>query len=274
MKDSLGDRMKGYEQQYSSQKLLNLIPLCARIDGRAFHTFTHGLPRPYDKRLSDLMVATTKYLVEETGATVGYTQSDEISLIWYTDSPKVQHFFDRSLLKMVSILSSMTTGYFSRHLDAAIPERAGYLATFDARVWNVPVLFEATNYLIWREMDATRNSVSMAAQSCYSHKELHGKSSSEKHELLFKKGINWNDYPVFFKRGTYVRRSHVDRPFTTEEIALLPEKHAARINPELVVRRQTIGVVEWPPLSKIKNRTEVVFGDAEPELGELDGTVA
>lgn len=262
--------MKLYEKQYTGIELLPLIPICARMDGRAFHTFTKGLARPYDQRLTDLMVATTKYLVESTGAVIGYTQSDEISLVWYVDDLESDVFFGGNHSKMVSILGSKTSTFFNKRLSKYMPEKAAYFADrddspeFDARVWNVPTLWEATNYLIWREMDATRNSVTMAAQAFYSHNELHKKSGSDKHEMLHRKGINWNDYPTGFKRGTYVQKAWVEVPFSAEEIDQLPEKHAARTNPNLKIRRQVVSVRELPPLAKIGNRSEVVFEAAAP----------
>jgi tRNA(His) guanylyltransferase len=266
-KDSLGQRMKGYESQYSGQQLLPLIPIVARMDGKAFHTFTAGLKRPYDERLSRLMVATTKYLVQETNAKVGYTQSDEISLVWYSDEIDTENFFDAKLLKMNSILASMTTAYFNRHMPNYLPEKAERLPLFDARVYNVPTDWEATNYLIWREMDATRNSISMAAQSMFSHNELQNKSSSMMQEMMFQThGVNWNDYPSFFKRGTYLARRKSERPFTTDEIDKLPAMHAARRNPGLTITRQEVVTLDIPPLKRLQNREEVIFDGASPVL--------
>ena len=265
--DSLGDRMKGYEGQYASQKLLPRIPIIARIDGRAFHTFCKGLERPYDKRLSDLMVRTTEFLVKETAANCGYTQSDEISLVWYDPSPNSEVFFKERLLKMASVSASMATAFFNKHLQESIPEKANIFAFFDSRVFNVPSETEAANYFVWREMDATRNSVSMAAQSYFTHKELQGKKSAEMQEMLFQKeGINWNDYPTFFKRGTYVQKQVFKKPFTTEEIESLPEKHAARTNPNLEVERQNIVVLDLPPLKKVINKADVLLFQKQPRV--------
>jgi tRNA(His) guanylyltransferase len=263
-KDSLGDRQKFYERQYAGLKLLNLIPLVCRLDGKSFHTFTKGLRRPYDERLSNLMVETAKYLVAETGAKISYTQSDEISLVWYTDSIDTMLFFDSKLLKMTSVLASMTSVYFNKRLAEFIPEKADESPLFDARVWNIPTLNEAALYLLWREQDATRNSISMAAQAYYSHNELMGKSSSMKQEMLFQKGVNWAKYPDFFRRGTYVQRRTIEREFTLEELDKLPEKHEARRNPELTIKRQEVVAIEMPPLSKVSNRVGVLFEGLEP----------
>lgn len=265
-KDSLGNRMKFYERQYASQKLLPLIPVCARMDGKAFHTFTRGLKRPYDERLSNLMIETTKYLVAETSATIGYCQSDEISLVWYAENLDTMLFFDSKLLKMTSILASMTSVYFNRRLAEFLPEKVSAVPLFDARVWNVPTLNEAALYLLWREQDATRNSISMAAQAYYSHKELHGVSSSGKHDLLMDKGVNWNEYPNYFKRGTYVRRGEVVRKFTVDELDQLPAQHEARKNPDLMIRRHDTKVIPMPPLSKVLNKVGALFGNEFPSF--------
>lgn len=272
-KDSLGDRQKSYERQYSKQ-LLPLIPICARIDGRAFHTFAKGLQRPYDSRLSNLMIETTKYLVKSTNAIIGYTQSDEISLIWFEESIKSEVFFDADHSKMVSILAAKTSNFFNKNLETYIPEKAEQYKNkddnpeFDSRVWNVPTLWEAANYLIWRELDATRNSISMAAQAYYSHNQLHKKTSSQKQDMLFEVGVNWNNYPDFFKRGSYIQKVTVERPFTSTEIDKLPLKHEARTNPDLKIKRQEVKIRHLPPIRKIKNREEVLFNNKEIILKE------
>jgi hypothetical protein len=85
-KTSLGDRMKWYEKRYS-HVVMPMIPVMARIDGRSFSKFTAGLARPYDERMSRLMIDTTKFLVEQTNARCGYTQSDEITLVWLAEDP-------------------------------------------------------------------------------------------------------------------------------------------------------------------------------------------
>jgi len=266
MDAELSVRMKSYESQFTSQKLLPRVPACARIDGRAFHTFCHGLPRPYDKRLSDLMVETTQYLVENSQANCGYTQSDEISLVWHRVDFKSTIFFNGRVNKMNSILASMATAYFNSRIAEMIPERAGVFGLFDARVWNVPLEEEVVNYFMWREQDATRNSISMAAQAHFTQSELFKKNASEMQEMLFsQKDINWNNYPDFFKRGTYVKPQIIERPFSAEDIENLPPKHAARSNPNLVIKRQFVGRIEMPRLSTVLNAVNVILGDESPK---------
>ena len=262
--DQFGDRMKMYENQTCGIKLIPRIPVIARLDGKGFSKFTKGLKRPYDERLSNLMVETTKYLVKETNANCGYTQSDEITLVWYTDKVDSSIYFDGRLFKMIGDLSAMASVFFNRELGKYLPEKVDKMPRFDARVYNVPTLEEAVNSFIWREMDATKNSISMAASEYYSHKELMGKNGSEKQEMLFRKGVNWNNYPSFFKRGTYIQRKKVLKPFTSEEIEKLPTKHNARKDPNFMVERWVIDKINLPPILKVDNKIDVIIYGKEP----------
>jgi tRNA(His) 5'-end guanylyltransferase len=214
------------------------------------------------------MVAVTKFLVEETNARCGYTQSDEISLVWLTEDPDAEIFFGGKLTKMVSVVGALATAQFNKLLPEVLPEKADQLPVFDNRVWEVPVHFEAANYFVWREQDATRNSISMAARSFYSHEECHGKNSSELQEMIHQKGMNWNDYPNFFKRGTYVRRRTLERTLSAAELAELPPKHHARQNPDMVVKRSIVQAEDFPPITRIANREDVVLFGAEPHEWE------
>jgi len=267
-RDQLGDRMKQYEQVEAGRRLLPLLPICCRIDGKTFHTFCRGLKRPYDGGFCDLMRQTAKYLVKETQANMGYCQSDEISLVWYSNDYKSKIFFDGKVQKMNSVLASYATGFFNANLAQYLPNKEGQIAAFDCRVWQVPTLMEAANMFVWREKDATRNSVEMAAQNYFSHKILHKKSNSEMQDMLHEKGVNWNDYPAFFKRGTYIQKRVTSRKFTTDELDKLPEKHDARKNPDLMIERTDVVMLDMPPITKISNRIEVILFGAEPILNE------
>ena len=267
-KTSLGDRMKSYERRYAL-KVLPMIPIIARIDGRGFSKFTSGLARPYDERMSRLMIDVTKFLVEETNACCGYTQSDEISLVWITEDPEAKIFFDGKLLKMTSVVGSLATAKFNKLLPERLPEKAHLLPVFDNRIWEVPSMSEAVNYFIWREQDATRNSIQGAARAHFSHNQCQNKNGSQLQEMLWKKGINWNDYPAGFKRGTYIRRFVAERTFTEEEIKKFPPQHEAVRNPNVVVKRTVIKEENMPPLAKIINRENVVFSGENPIVGEM-----
>lgn len=268
-KDNLGDRMRLYEQAEAGRMCLPLLPVLARLDGKCFHNLTRNLERPYDKRFSDLMIDTTKQLVDESNARLGYTQSDEINLVFYSDNIKSEIFFNGKIQKMVSVLSSMATAYLNQKLPDYLPDNTKHIALFDCRIWTVPNLVEAANAILWREQDATKNSISMAAQSVYSTKQLHGKSGGEQQEMLFVKGINWNDYPAFFKRGTFIQRKTRSMKFTSVEIDKLPPKHEARTNLDLEIERSIVELVDVPPFNQVINRVEVIFDGEFPIIKEL-----
>lgn len=270
MLDLLGNRMKEYEQVEAGRRFLPLLPVCARIDGKTFHNFTKGLARPYDQGFCDLMRQTARYLVTETQANMGYCQSDEISLVWYSNNWKSRIYFDGKIHKMISVLASEATSFFNANVPDYIPSKKGVPARFDCRVWQVPTLMEAANVFVWREQDATRNSVEMAAQCHYSAKALHKKHNSQMQDMLHEKGINWNDYPAFFKRGTYIQKRKTLRKFTTDELENLPERHDARKNPDLMVERTDVKFLDMPPISKVANRIDVILFGQEPKLNLED----
>jgi tRNA(His) 5'-end guanylyltransferase len=267
--DSLGDRMKMLER-IGSARLIPLLPVMVRLDGKNFHNFTKGLERPYDQRLSDLMIETTRYLVEETNARIGYTQSDEITLMWMSTTYKSELFMGGKPSKIISILAAMASVYFNKKLAEYLPEKSEQSPIFDCRIWNLPTKEEVVNALIWREQDAVRNSIQMAGQSQFSHRQLQNQSCDQIQEMLFQgAGINWNDYPDFFRRGTYVRSVRHNEPFTVEEIESLPEKHDARKNPDLVIERRIVEQIKMPILTKVVNRIGVIFDGEEPVLADL-----
>ena len=205
-KDELGKRMKENYEVRSRSYLPRRTNTIIRLDGKAFHTYTRGLDKPFDYKLIDDMVEVTKFLCENIqGCKIGYTQSDEISLL-LTDYDNIQTsaWFDGNVQKICSISASMATAKFNEL-------RSGKLAFFDSRCFSISDKEEVVNYFVWRQKDATRNSVSMAAQSVYSHRELNKKSSSDKQEMLFQKGINWNDYPVSAKRGSAVIKKYYEK---------------------------------------------------------------
>lgn len=261
--DDLGDRMKAYEAAETSRILLPLCPVYARIDGRCFSSFTRGMERPYDLAMSEAMITTASALVEETHARIGYTQSDEISLVWLADNPKSEMFFGGKVQKMVSVLAGLATAAFTRAIMAGPhADRLFRMPHFDARVFSLPNKTEAANAVLWRELDATKNAVSMAAHALYSAKALHGKNSAEKQEMLFEKGVNFNDYPPFFKRGTFVRRVTRERTMTEEERTRIPEAYRPAVDQTFM--RSSIERLDMPRFGSVSNREAVIFDGAEP----------
>ena len=232
--DELGNRMKTNYEKIPQTKLMRRTPVAIRIDGKAFHTFTRGFKKPFDDILIKSMQETMKYLCENIqGCVLGYTQSDEITLILQDYKTfETQAWFDYEVQKMCSVSASMTTMKFNKIFGREVgnfinkcfgkvnfPESFGKFtleeenllnayhkatekgAMFDSRCFNIPKE-EVTNLLFWRQLDASRNSVQMVGRAYYSHKELHGKNNSQIQDMLMEKGINWNDFPIHQKRGS------------------------------------------------------------------------
>lgn len=269
--DDLGDRLKRYEQQETNRRLLPGVPVYARIDGRSFSNFTRGMKRPFDTCMTQSMIETTKYLVDKTHATVAYVQSDEISLCWAVTDHNSQMLFDGKLHKLHSVLASMATVAFVRAVERNFEDSVVWLEKmphFDSRVINVPNLNELANCFLWRNLDCTKNSISMAASTYYSHHELDGKNSAQKQEMLWQKGWNFNDYPPEFKRGTFVRRRKIAQEFNPVTWALIPLAHRPPLD-EYLMRTQIVSY-DLPPLSTINNRVDVLFDDAIPDSEYLN----
>ena len=224
-RDDLGNRMKTFYEKIPKKKLMRRTPVVIWIDGKAFHTFTRGFKRPFDDVLIMTMQETAKYLCENIqGCSLAYTQSDEISLLLIDYQRfETSAWFDYEIQKMCSISASMATMAFNRIFSETVSdlkvdntktmdryfEVAYSGAMFDARVFNIP-REEATNYFYWRQLDASRNSIQMVGQANFSHKELQFKSCNDIQDMLMtQKGINWNDFPTYQKRGSCVVRNRI-----------------------------------------------------------------
>ena len=233
-RDSLGDRMKNNYENRAKTYLTRRMPVIIRLDGKAFHTFTRGMKKPYDEIFHNTMNETMKYLCENIqGCKLGYTQSDEITLLLTDyDTLDTDAWFDNNVQKICSVSASMATMAFNKYLrenfdkwgadnlpdwyeggtnedvDAELIRLCEVYnsainkgAMFDSRCFNIPE-DEVINCFIWRQQDATRNAIQMLGQCNFSHKELHGKSCNDIQDMLMlQKGINFNDMPTEFKRG-------------------------------------------------------------------------
>ena len=240
-RDDLGNRMKTFYEEIPKTRLMRRTPVVIRIDGKAFHTFTRGFKRPFDDVLIKTMQETAKYLCENIqGCQLAYTQSDEISLLLIDYQRfETSAWFDYEVQKMCSISASMATMVFNRIFNGLVREyrfnngenfdfstKEGeekyYLlqkyqsamdsgAMFDARVFNIP-REEVCNYFYWRQLDASRNSIQMVGQANFSHNELQYKSCNDIQDMLMtQKGINWNDFPTYQKRGScVVKENYLD----------------------------------------------------------------
>lgn len=263
VKDDLGVRMKIFYEQIPKTKLMRRCPVMIRIDGKAFHTFTRGFTRPFDEVLIKTMQETTKYLCENIqGCVLGYTQSDEITLV-LVDYKKLTSsaWFDYEVQKMCSIAASMATMFFNKEfafnvgMHIGFLDRTGFILTdegkeyastlrnaidrgamFDARCFNIPKE-EATNCLYWRQLDASRNSIQMVGQANFSHKELQNKSCNEIQDMLMtQKGINWNDMPTYQKRGSCVVRE-VDTSTGYKTVIEEPQNFGEVKHTEIITHR-------------------------------------
>lgn len=223
-RDSLGDRMKGYEVA-SRTVLPHRLPVIIRVDGKAFHTYTAECERPFDQKLSDVMFDTAKELCKRIqGAQLAYTQSDEISILVHGykkfDS---QVWFDGQVQKMASVAAGIASSHFTAEswriwhhpdidkIDAIAP------AVFDARAFVVPEA-DVCNYFLWRQQDAMRNSVQMLARSMYSHRQCDGKNIVEMKQMILDKKdpsypLGWESLQLGWQRGLTWRR-----PFTPDEV--------------------------------------------------------
>lgn len=202
-KDNLGDRMKSYYEDAYRIHLPRRMPLIVRYDGKGFHFYTRGCKKPVDHNLVNCMDETAIYVCKNVqGCKIGYIQSDEVSLlITNDDAIDTQSYFDNNLQKIVSVIAALASSYFTSISSRIFGETK--LAQFDARAFILPKE-EVNNYFLFRQQDATRNSVQMLARSLYSHKECNNKNNSELQEMCFQKGINWNDCPTSQKRGRCV----------------------------------------------------------------------
>lgn len=225
-RDSLGDRMKENYENRAKTYLVRRMPVIIRLDGKAFHTFTKGLKKPYDAIFHNTMNQTMKYLCENIqGCKLGYTQSDEITLLLTDyDTLDTDAWFGYNVQKMCSVSASMATMAFNKFFREKYEiaednyqeawnvsdEDWRYIQAlrnklnvvmFDSRCFNIPKE-EVTNCFIWRQQDATRNAIQMLGQCNFPHKELQGKSCNDIQDMLMtQKGINFNDMPIEFKRG-------------------------------------------------------------------------
>lgn len=250
--NSLGDRMKVYET-VSRTHLTRRVPVIIRIDGKAFHTFTKGMKKPFDRILMTAMQDTMQFLcMNIQGCVFGYTQSDEITLV-LTDYKKIttDAWFGYNVQKMTSVSASMATMAFNKFLRLELYRLVGEdrgeevvsnaeceywdclyaksdTAMFDSRVFTVPK-DEVCNCLIWRQQDATRNSISAVGQANFNHNQLHCKTCDDIQEMLWQgKQINWNDFPIDCNRGSACYR--------VEEEIMMPDPK--NVDTEIMVKRK------------------------------------
>ena len=276
--DSLGERLKTYEALSTSRQLMPNCPVYARIDGRAFHTLCKGLKKPYSEAFIQTMQEVCKFLVGETGAALGYVQSDEISLGWndYSKAP-----FEGRIQKLESVLASMAAAKFVQFIEASkssSPLVINYgidilwhrtqihVPSFDCRVFNLPNEGELANAFLWRENDAIKNSITGMALHFFSHKQIQGKSGEEKIAMMKEKGYDfYRDTDEAFLRGKFFQRENYLKKLTKEEVERIPEEQRDALiksltDGSLSCWRSRIAPIDIPyRLTDIENKEGVLF---------------
>jgi len=272
MKDKLGDRMKQYEASETERHLMPGLPIYIRLDGRCFTKFTASMEKPFDKRFAECMIHSTRALIIETQACIGYTQSDEISLV-LKSLPGQSQYFNYKIIKMTSILASLASSAFLikfLHLfnttllssEFSVSDKTlTQLPLFDCRVINLPSQTEVANMILWREIDATRNCINSAARSVVSHSELQGKNQSELQEILHTAGVNFNDLDTHFKRGTFLQYRDYRKEIPEDIYANIPKRHKPK---DRWVLRRRVEPIKMPIFRKVINRESVIFENAAP----------
>ena len=260
-KTTMGDRMKNYEA-VNRHFLIPKLHTVLRLDGRAFHTYTKKFKRPFDDVLINAMDETAKYLCSKIqGAKFAYVQSDEITIyLSDNDELETQMWYGGNIQKMVSVSAAIATAKFNhimilqniedsiKHVNKwnsdpvgrelklrmegaiAVHVRKMEMAEFDSRVFQLPNIDEVLNCVLWRQQDCTRNSIQSVAHSLYPLEELHKQNTSQLQEMIFQKGINWNDYDPKLKRGRFIDREYynVDIKQNVKGVMVIKEKDAVR----------------------------------------------
>jgi tRNA(His) guanylyltransferase len=209
--DSLGDRMKGYEDSLRI-KAIRRAPKVIRIDGKAFHTYLANARKPYDTNVAEAMNKAAVRVMKEIGGTArfAYIQSDEVSIVLNDGLDlNTQAWFDNNLQKIVSVSSSIFTAKFNK--EFAWTRKDTELAFFDARLLVLPDTNELCNYLVWRQQDAIRNSVQQYGRHYFSSKELHEKSCEEIKKMLKEThGFSWLEAEPWTTHGYLANKNTVE----------------------------------------------------------------
>ena len=263
---SLADRMKKYEEVTTELNLVPNLPIYARIDMRAGHSFCKNLDKPFDSDYSSAMKAATSYIVEKAGALLGYCQSDEASFVW-SDSTKIP--FETRLFKLQSVLASMfTSAFFNACLDTKLESRARRITissfpSFDCRVCNMPSLDECANMILWRERDSIKNSITLLSLEHFSNAAIHKKNSDEKVQMLKDIGIDYySAVSESDRNGTYFRRELYTKKLDENELSSIPE--ANRPENGEVVRSHVVEFSLGAKLGDIENKTMALFKKEPP----------
>lgn len=224
MGDAFGDRMKSYEKDFTKLTVKSDKILCVRLDGKKFSKFTKGFEKPFDDRLSQAMIDTTNELVKATNADIGYTSSDEITLVFMIKGNQTEHIYGGKVSKINSILASIATAYFNKFISENAPEICADkgFAFFDCRAWGVPIVVEAMNVLLWRMQDAKRNSISTIFRWTIGHSEMHGLNGFQMIDYMRENGVSWSaGYNSSDRFGTIISSKLADTKLSDEVLSTI-----------------------------------------------------
>lgn len=245
--NSLGDRLKRVESK-NQQYLSPFSPIYARLDGKAFSKFTKGMTKPFDSKLNQMMVDVARALVEETNASLAYHQSDEISVYW----GNLNGWYDYRTDKIIGELVGLTTAVMNQLTALHFPIKLGHFPRFDCRIFNVDEE-TASNFLMWRQMDSIRNSISLCAQQHFPHKKLQCVNSKMKKEWLRDIGEPWEAIDDQYKYGTFVRKVKEYRDIDKSQIDPVHHENV----PNKALRNITKSLV-YSPLQDFEHNTQIL----------------
>jgi hypothetical protein len=211
-KISLGDRIKQDFEDRTRYLLPRRSYFILRVDGRAFSSYTQKCAKPFDRQFMQDMDETAKYLCAEIqGAKMAFVQSDEISIVFTDfDTPETHLMFNGNIQKIVSVTASLAAAKFNQ----LRPD--GGLAGFDARVFSVPLRVEVFNTLLWRQIDAMKNSIQMTARHYLGPNKIHGLNVDQLQAELIKIHKPWTDCPVGFQQGRVIVKETYEVPAATK----------------------------------------------------------
>ena len=271
--DTLGDNVKAYEGMANGETFFGTSVteewsyVVARVDGRAFSTFTRGMEKPVDSWILEAMIQAAEGTFGELRPRLAYVQSDEATFCWHRDSLE----FNGRKQKHVSLLAATFTGYFIDTLVRTEPQRYLELTKvpkFDSRCWEVPTAWDVLDAFAWREKDAVKNAVSTAARTVAPERELHGTNMQTRRNLLKDRGFDWDSLPASYTNGAYLRHVSYQKPLDPETLARIPE-HKRPAEGELVTRHEVRVDTRWTSIHQLDNVMEFFASMEDPKLRPL-----
>lgn len=249
-RDHLGHKQKELEGVEAKRAVMAGLPVICRLDGKAFHTYTRGLSRPFDAGLMQCMLDACSAIFSAVHPDLIYTQSDEITVAWTSAGDNLSEFpYGGRYQKLTSILASIATCAFYKSAQQYLPSKAGLYVAFDARVWQVAKPEDLRGNLVWRQDDAFKNAVTMAAQAHFSDHQLHGVHTDAKLNMLRDIGVDFDAFPEQFRRGAFMKRVSYKAALDADTLQRIPEAHRPAGGQE--VERSEPRVITVPRLRKL-----------------------